>query len=363
VAAHTDKNLLNPWGIAFSATGPFWIADNHSGVSTVYDSGGAPFPAAAPIVVNIPPAQHNPSSDTGSPTGIVWANKPNEFMVHAPSTQPAASKFIFSTEDGVLAGWSSGAWAYIGDDRSLFDTVYKGLAIGNNGAGDYLYATDFHNGKVDVYNSNFTRQPKTSFPFSDSKVPSGFAPFGITNIGDKLYVTYAKQLAPDNHDDQSGPGNGYVDVYDLNGTLLTRLISGGALNSPWGVAWAPAGFGQFSKDLLVANFGDGKINAFNPTTGALVGTVKDTAGAPIVLPGLWAITFGNGGSGGNTNSLYFTSGPNEEKDGLFGRLDAAPSLPKSGTAVSATTAPLWPLLLVIPAAVAAYVTRRRAHQS
>ena len=277
-AANTDPNLLNAWGVAFSATGPFWISDNHSGKSTVYDGSGAPFPTTSPLVVSIP----SPTAGTpGAPTGIVWANLPGDFRV---LTTTAPAKFIFSTEDGTIAAWSGGSSAVIEADRSAAGAVYKGLAIGNDGVGNFVYATDFANGIVETYSRTWHRERGGFFQFIDPGLPSGYAPFGIRTMGDKVYVTYAKQKAG-SHDDDAGNGNGYVDVFDTKGGFQKRLISRGKLDSPWGLAMAPAGFGQFGGDLLVGNFGDGEINAYNPTTGAWAGTLAGGRGHPLVLPG------------------------------------------------------------------------------
>ncbi len=207
---------------------------------------------------------------------------------------------------------------------SATGAVYKGLALGNNGSADFLYATNFHAGTVDVFNSSFALVT-LSGTFADPTLPAGFAPFGIRNLGGKLYVTYAKQDA-DKHDDVAGAGSGYVNVFDTNGNLLQRLISGGALNSPWGIALAPSNFGELSNTLLIGNFGDGTIHGFNPATGALVGGMDGHPHQPLVITGLWGLTFGNGGQGGDPDKRYFTAGipgPDEVEDhGLFGSIEA-----------------------------------------
>ena len=313
LADNTDTNLLNPWGIAFSAAGPFWISDNHSGLSTVYNSNGAP----QSLVVAIPP----PAGGTppAAPTGIVFNNTTN-FIVTTN-----AAKFIFATEDGTIAAWASGTNAVLKVDNSAAGAIYKGLALGNANGSNYLYAADFHNGKVDVFDGQFN---PVTWPgaFNDTNVPAGFAPFGIEAIGTNVFVTYAKQDAAA-EDDVAGPGNGYVDLYDARGNFVKRFVSNGALNSPWGMAVAPADFGLFAGQLLIGNFGDGTINAFDPASGTLVGTLKDTNGAPIAVDGLWGLKFGNGGSGGTTNKLYFTAGIAAggalEDHGLFGSLSVA----------------------------------------
>jgi uncharacterized protein (TIGR03118 family) len=312
MADHTDTNLVNPWGIALSGTSPFWISDNHSGLSTLYNSNGTP----QSLIVTIPP----PSGGTppAAPTGIVF-NGTTNFNV----STGAVARFIFSTEDGTIAAWNTGSNAVLKVDNSAHSAIYKGLAIGSSGGTNYLYAADFHNGKVDVFDGNFL--PALAGSFLDPTIPAKYAPFGIQNIGGLIYVTYAMQDA-DAHDDVPGLGNGYVNVFTANGVLVRRLISQGELNSPWGIVQAPLGFGPFSGALLVGNFGDGMINAFDPTTGFWEGALSDTNGAPIVNKGLWAIVFGNGGNGGDSHKLYFTAGiPGSgtvEDHGLLGSLAA-----------------------------------------
>jgi len=310
-AANTDPNLINPWGISYSATSPFWVSDNGTGVATLYNGSGQPFPVGSPLVVTVPPpAGGTPPS---APTGQVF-NGGIGFEV-SPG-RPA--RFIFATEDGTISGWNPAAsptTAILKVDNSGSGAVYTGLAIGNNGAGDFLYAANFNSGAINVFDTNFA--PTTlAGSFTDPTLPSGYAAFNIQNLGGKLYVTYA--------DDVPGPGKGFVDVFDLNGNLMLRLISDGSLNSPWGLALAPGNFGEFSNDLLVGNFGDGKINAFDPMTGIFHGTMLDINGDPIVIEGLWGLKFGNGGNGGDSDTLYFTAGiPGDgavEDHGLFGSL-------------------------------------------
>ena len=302
VAANQDPNLVNPWGLAAGPGSPFWVSDNGTGLSTIYDGTGKPFS----LVVTIPPA------GSGAPTGIVF-NSTSGYN---------GSHFIFDTENGTIASWASGTNAVL-NVTSPMGSVYKGLALGNNGL---LYAANFGLGRVDVFNSNF-QQTTVSGGFKDNTLPAGYAPFDVKSVGGLLYVTYALQDAK-HHDDVSGPGHGFIDVFDTNGVLQQRLVSHGALNSPWGMAIAPSTFGAFSNDLLVGNFGDGKINAFNPTTGAFLGTLDGGNGSPIVIQGLWGLSFGNGAFGQNLDSLYFTAGipgmDNIEDHGLFGSITAAP---------------------------------------
>jgi len=305
-----DTNLTNPWGIAFSATSPFWIADNHSGLSTLYNSTGM----VQTLVVTIPPPAGQPGP--AAPTGIIANSVPGFW-----ATGTNAAHFIFATEDGTISAWSSGTNAVLKVDYSMSNAVFKGLAAGVSQGTNYLYATDFHNGQVDVFNTNYL-QVATGGGFLDPSIPAGFAPFGIQNLNGLIYVTYALQDA-DKEDDVSGIGNGYVDVFDTDGHLVQPLISQSVLNSPWGMALAPKGFGAYGGDLLVGNFGDGRINVFNPPDGAWVGTLmSDTNGTPIEEQGLWALVFGNGHSGGDAFTLYFTAGPHGENDGLFGSIAA-----------------------------------------
>jgi uncharacterized protein (TIGR03118 family) len=314
VANATDPNLSNPWGIVASTKSPFWIADNATGLSTVYNGSGA----VQSLVVTVPtPAGGTPPS---APTGIVF-NSTTSFVVSG-SGKSGTALFLFSTEDGTISGWSpavDSTHAILEVDNSATGAVYKGLALGSNASGNLLFATNFNAGTIDVYDTNFH---KVNLPFKDSTLTAGFAPFGIRNIGGNLYVTYAMQNAA-KHDDVAGPGNGFIDVFDTSGNLLHRLVSNGKLNSPWGLALAPANFGTFSNDLLVGNFGDGLINAYDPTTGAFIGQVQDTRGNAVHIDGLWGLSFGNGGSAGSTNTLFFTAGINSERNGLFGALQAS----------------------------------------
>jgi len=313
VAAFTDANLKNPWGISSSPTSPFWISNNGTGTSTLYNGAGQPFPVNNPLVVTIPP------SPGSTPTGQVF-NGGSGFEL-APG-QPA--RFLFATEAGTIAGWNPAANAtnaLIEVNNGGTGASYKGLAIGNNASGDFLYAANFGNGKIDVFDSGFAAASLAG-SFTDPNLPSGYAPFNIQNLNGTLYVTYA--LVGQGGDDVPGAGNGIVDAFDTNGNLIKRVVTGGALNSPWGLALAPAAFGEFGGALLVGNFGDGLINAFNPTTGTPLGTLRDAANNPIANDGLWGLHFGNGGNGGSLNTLYFTAGPNNEADGLFGSIAAVP---------------------------------------
>jgi uncharacterized protein (TIGR03118 family) len=313
LARFTDPNLVNPWGLSLNSTDPFWISDNGTGVSTLLDGRGQ----SPPLVVQTPGA----GGSIGTPTGTVF-NGGDGFVV-SEDGRAGPSQFLFATEDGLILGWSAGVdvtHALVAVDNSQAGAIYKGLALATNSSGTFLYAANFSSGKIDVFDQGF-HPAQLSGSFSDPAIPSGFAPFNIQNLGGQLFVTYAKHGA-DWIDDAPGPGNGFVDVFDTNGNLLRRLVSGGPLNSPWGLALAPAGFGTFGNDLLVGNTGDGRINAFNPQTGAFVGQLTDAAGIPISINQLWGLSFGNGGGTGSQNTLYFAAGIDYEQHGLFGKIEA-----------------------------------------
>lgn len=295
VAAFTDPSLIDPWGIS-NANTPFWVSDHLSGLSTVYSANGT----VSATISTIPPAS---GTGPGKPTGQVQNTLGAAFTL----TGGGNASFIFCTEDGLIAAWNSskakGSETKV--NNSSTNAVYKGLAIGTSAAGGTLYAANFRSGKIDVWGPGWV--PITlAGNFSDPSVPAGFAPFNIWNINNSLYVEYAKQDS-NQFLDVGGAGNGYVAQFDLNGNLMQHLISGGALNSPWGVAIAPAGWGAFGGALLVGNFGDGRINVFNATTGAFIGTLQDLNGNPITVPGLWGLLFGNGTKADN-NTLYFVAG-------------------------------------------------------
>jgi len=314
-ADHTDANLVNAWGVAFNPFGFVWVANNHTGTSTLYDGDGNP----QALVVSIP----TPTADSGgSPTGIVF-NASSGFAVTGASGS-GPSRFLFATEDGVIAGWAPAAdptHAIMAVDNSIGDAIYKGIALSAGGSGQLLYATDFHNAKIDVFDATFAPVALAASAFVDPGIPAGFAPFGIQAIGGNIYVTYAMQDA-DAVDDVHGKGLGYVDAYDPNGNLIRRVASRGALNAPWGLAVAPAGFGAFSHDLLVGNFGDGVINAFDLKNGTPTGELRGADNRPLAIDGLWGIAFGNGLANQPVNTLFFAAGPNDEANGLYGRIDA-----------------------------------------
>ncbi len=326
-ASFTDPALVNPWGVAFSATGPFWISDAGTGLSTLYNGVGLP----QALIVAIPTAPNSPVGTIAAPTGQVFNATPNfKISSTGPSLTGNPAAFIFATEDGTISAWSASinrTQAILAIDNSSTGAVYKGLAL----AGDFLYAANFHDSTIDVFDKEFNAVGS----FTDPSAPEGFAPFNIQNLNGTLYVTFAKQQGPDNRDDEAGRGNGFIDVFNPQAVAdptthgFSRFASGTAaggqitsLNSPWGLALAPSNFGKFSNDLLVGNFGNGLIDAFNPDTGRFEGILRDAQGKPIQIDGLWALTFGNGGAAGQPNELFFTAGIEDEQHGLFGKLEA-----------------------------------------
>jgi uncharacterized protein (TIGR03118 family) len=324
VAKITDPSLVNSWGITESSTSPFWISDNGTGLSTLYSVPGATPPVTkVPLTVTINPAA---GAASAAPTGTVFNSSPGTGFTIAGKK----AVFLFDSEDGAISGWNpafgTGSTAIVAVDHGSPDpslnAVYKGLAISTLNGGT-LYATNFRAGTVEAYDSSFN--PTLVGGFVDPSLPAGFAPFNDEVINGDLYVTYAKQDAA-KHDDVAGLGNGFVDVFNLDGTGEHRLISNGLLDSPWGMAIAPSSFGSFAGDLLVGNFGNGMINAYNATTGTFIGTLDGADGNPLVIDGLWALTIGNGAAGGSLNTLYFTAGPDGESHGLFGSLAVVPEL-------------------------------------
>jgi len=314
-ADHFDVKLVNGWGVTFNPFGPIWVSDNGSGVATIYDGQGV----AAQLVVSIPSPGNNAGG--GTPTGVVF-NASTGFDV----SQGNPARFIFATEDGLIAAWSPTAdmtHAITVVNSSPGAAVYKGIALSAGGNGSLLYAADFRNARIDVFDNAFKPVALPMGAFADPNLPAGFAPFGIQAINGNIYVSYAKQDAA-RHDDVAGKGFGFVNVFDPNGQLIRRVVSGGRLNSPWGMALAPAGFGKFSNRLLVGNFGDGRINAYDLATGRFVGRLKAPGGRPIQINGLWGITFGNGFANAPVNTLFFAAGPGDELHGLYGRIDVAP---------------------------------------
>lgn len=321
-APTVDPNLINPWGVSFSPTSPFWVSDNGAGVVTVYTGNGTPVAPAGHFAITVatPPGQTGPAA----PTGQVFNSFGSGFDISSGGNT-ASSVFIFATEDGTISGWNpavnGGASTVLAVDNSQegLGAVYKGLAIGQTDDGPRLFAADFRNGKVDMFDKNF----QLVGSFTDKNLPDGFAPFNVQVLDGKLFVTFALQDDA-KHDDVAGPGNGFVDEFDLNGKLLERVASGGPLDSPWGLAIAPSGFGEFSHDLLVGNFGDGTINIFDPKSDHFLGKLLGSDGNPIVIGDLWDLTPGNNSPASDPHAIYFTAGVQNEAHGLFGTLTALP---------------------------------------
>lgn len=326
-ATTVDPNLINPWGVSFGSTSPFWISNNGTGLTSLYSAAGVQVSPPSPVTIPPPLGLAGPAA----PTGQAFNNTSGFQLNGRPSS------FIFATEDGTISAWNGGAAATL--EVTTPNAVYKGLALTTNSGTPSLYATNFRNGTVEIYNSSFGFVKSFTDP-SPPSVPPGtpagqnWAPFNVQTLNGQLYVTFALQDSA-HHDDVAGPGNGFVDVFDLNGNFVRRLINtgpGDTLNSPWGLTIAPAGFGTFAGDLLVGNFGDGEIHAFDPVTGAPLGVLDGSDGNPIDIPGLWDLTIGNGGTGVNPSAVYFTAGLPDfampdlglEQDGLFGDLAAVP---------------------------------------
>ena len=337
-AATTDANLKNPWGIVFGPGTPVWIANNGTQTSTLYDGTGTKLALTVSL-----PAGLNGSADA---TGIVFNGSATDFVVTQPQgTASGVARFIFDGEGGTIMGWSPAAdptHAIIAYDDGAGGAVYKGLAIANDGTANHLYATDFHNGKVDVFDATFAKVTVTG-GFADSTLPAGYAPFGIQalQIGGqtRIVVTYA-QKDPQSNDEVAGAGFGLVNVFDASGTLVTHLVPvGRELNAPWGVALAPDGFGTMSNALLIGNFADGVINAYDPVTGAFLGALHDGAGNLIATPGLWGMAFGNGARNQPTTTLYIAAGIADEADGLYARIDLGATAPDIVAPTVSLTAP------------------------
>jgi uncharacterized protein (TIGR03118 family) len=320
-----DPSLINPWGMSFGTGAtptPVWVSDNGADVSTLYH--GATTPPSftkVPLTVSIP---------GGAPTGQVFNTSATDFVVHSGSASGAA-KFIFDSEAGWIVGWNPNVPAANSTQATpavqVPNAVFKGLALASAGGANYLYATDFHHGRVDVFDSTFTLQ-HWSGAFRDGHMPDGYAPFNIALLNGNLYVTYAKQDAA-KHDDVAGAGHGFVDVFSASGHLLNRLVARGGLNSPWGLAIAPSSWGSLAGSLLVGNFGDGRIHAYDPTSGHALGALRDARGHKITIDGLWGLLPGNGVAA-DPQSVIFSAGPDGENHGLVGVLQAAVVSGKDG---------------------------------
>jgi uncharacterized protein (TIGR03118 family) len=309
-APATDANLVNGWGLTAGPTTPWWTANNGTNTSTLYSGTGAKVALTVAVA--------------GGPTGTVFNGSTTDFVI-SQNGRSGAARFLFATEAGTVAGWSpsvNGATAVTGADRSSAGAIFKGLAIANN----RLYAADFHNARVDVFDASFGLMALPG-AFQDPKIPKGFAPFGIQALGGNIFVTYAKQDAAAK-DDVPAPGQGYVDEFTPDGKLVAQVVNSQKKNAPlnaaWGLALAPTGFGNFAGDLLVGNFGNGRVSAYakNGSKWVYKGQLRVGDGTPIAIDGLWAIAFGNGSASGPTTTLYFLSGPGGEKHGLFGSITA-----------------------------------------
>jgi uncharacterized protein (TIGR03118 family) len=325
-----DANLSNPWGLVTAPGLPFWVADNNSNVATLYSGAGVIETSAVTgsndVGISIPASA---AGLPANPTGQVY-NASGGFLIPTSSGNETAL-FIFAGEAGTLAAWATGsgaAAATVYDDGVVNGTahaVYKGLALGTFNGATFLYATDLHNNKIDVFDTNFAKPAAMQGKFVDPSMPAGFVPFGIVALKDQLYVTYAMQDSA-MHDEVTGAGLGYVDIFDFGGNLLSRFASAGALNAPWGIALAPAGFGSLEGDVLIGNFGDGKINIFAPSgssVATLMGALTDNKGDTLVFPGLWSLVFGDGDSDKPLTTLFYTAGFADQTDGVLGSITTA----------------------------------------
>jgi uncharacterized protein (TIGR03118 family) len=301
-AATMDSNMVNPWGLAYGPSTDFWVANQASDTATVYDGLGQM--PATPLVVSLPSL---PDHAMSGPTGMVFNG----------STDFQGDQFLTATLEGCICGWSSGATMTRRVDSSASGAVYTGLAMGTNGSAHYLFAANFTSGSIDVFDAGFAPVSLGATALVDPTLPPGFSPFNVQVLAGRLYVTYARHQAPALRE-TTGAGLGYVSVFNLDGSFVQRIASEGALDAPWGLAMAPIGtFGPYSGALLVGNFGDGRITAFNATTGAQLGQLTDASGSPMVISGLWALAFGNDAAAGKSNQLYVTAGPQAESHGLF----------------------------------------------
>jgi uncharacterized protein (TIGR03118 family) len=338
LAAHTDPDLVNAWGIASSATSPWWVNSAGKGLSILYDGTGTPFPINSPLKVAIPPL------GSSIPTGIVF-NNTTDFPVD--TGRPAA--FLFSTINGTIAGWNPSVLPATAVTKvTTPGAVYTGLTLGQINGANVLYAANFRSGNVDVFDANFMPLSLPSGAFQDPTLPAGFAPFNVQNIGGSVFVTYAEPIPGG---EVKGPGLGFVDRFSSSGVLQLRLQHGDWMNAPWGIAMAPpSGFGVMSGRLLVGQFGGDQIASFDPQTGQFLGLMLGTNGSPVQIDGIWGIRFGNDSTAGSSHELFFAAGIDDEEHGLFGKLSVNPQivLPPSITVAPGQTISL-PLTLSSPA--------------
>jgi uncharacterized protein (TIGR03118 family) len=318
-----DPNLKNPWGLTRSPGGsPWWVGNNNSGTSTLYTGAGAIIPINGTGTVTVPPPKGSPAGTQSTPTGVVFNGSPTDFLT-VPGTPGTSAHFIFATEDGTISGWNGGPNAVRmvdnSDNGSANGAVYKGATSGEVNGKKYLYVTNFRSAKVEVYDTNFKRVHLDEDAFDDDALPRGFAPFNVQNIGGELFVTYAKQDAP-RHDPVGGDGLGFVEIFTPSGKHIGHLQHGDWFNAPWGVVWTTRDFGEFGNAILVGNFRSGWIAAFDGFTHKFIGWVRNPDDSLVTIDGLWSLTFGNDGTAGLANTLYFTAGINNENDGLFGTL-------------------------------------------
>ena len=317
-----DPNLQNAWGLVSGPGTPFWVSNNAGGTSTLYSVNAAGTAATiVPLVVTIPnaPSQSSP----GSPTGVMFNGSPTDFLL-APGKQAI---FLWVTEDGTVQGWNPGValiTAVIKVDNSQIPNarngaVYKGSTIAEIDGRKFILAANFRSGRIDIFDTNFTQVHLDDDAFRDERIPDNFAPFNIQGVGPNLYVTFAKQDAA-RHDPVGGAGFGFVDVFDHHGRLLQRLEHGPWMNAPWGVVWATQHFGEFTNTILIGQFRGGNVAAFNPVTGRFLGNMLNPDGTTLTIDGLWALRFGNDAAAGPGTTLFFTAGPNNETNGLFGTL-------------------------------------------
>jgi uncharacterized protein (TIGR03118 family) len=326
-AAHVDASLLNPWGVSFAPGGEFWVSDNNSGLSTLYDGNGVKDPS---IIVNIP----GPAGAPGTPTGQVYTAG-NGFSVQEGGGSSGPSQFVFVNEDGIISGWSpevDASNAVVALDHSASGAVYKGATLATVGGQPELFVANFNSGKIEVYNSSFGAVSLPAKAFTDRSIHAGFAPFNVQNINGQIYVTYAKQDDA-KHDDVGGAGNGFVDVFNTRGTLVRHFQHGSFLDSPWGLAKAPSTWGKMAGDILVGQFKGNDIDVFSKT-GHFLGFLSDQNKNPIEIDHLWALTPGTGSPTANTNTIYFTAGPNDEADGLLGSLTFTATAKTKGVGTS-----------------------------